>query len=474
MPKLRPLQQPIYEDFLENEKYETVIYMAGRQSGKSWLAWTSAIILLGMAVRKIDPTPKIQKILNNIESGDPVIYMAAPELSLLIDALQTKGETMIEEEFAELLYGVDITISYSPMKIKAEYTDANGKHRRAHIRFFHLDKRARLKKGRTGIAIFVDEFAKVEEEVMNEVVMPMLSDTEGLMFWLGTPVADPLFRDFMELAKDRPLTKIRTHTILDEVKAGQKSKERLKIIASGYKGGMEHPTFRQEYLADYTVRLQDTILENCEFGVWEGTAEEIDQAEGVRHFISMDIGYQSWYVVMYASVLVDGRVILRYARDWTKIKIDKIIKDVEKDLPKVMATILVPHDGFAKEVVVAQTVAQHWRRSRLSASTAMVAQKNVGDRIIVEESIRILRDHHMKIFIMPELEKNKVMDKAYAAKFDGEKLLKDGVYDHALDALRYLIQDLDARALLKDNTPPPVDPADEYDEWLDRSTGRSL
>lgn len=149
-------------------------------------------------------------------------------------------------------------------------------------------------RGNSADLVVVDECRDVInlQETIDSHVSPMLLTTEGKMILISTPPDSPLHA-FTDKFIREAIRDDNFYTATYKQNPLITTRYLRKVIADRYKGGEANPTFRREFMADYTVtdeekrvvREWDEGENDLYFETYKGAPDP------VRIYVSMDYGF---------------------------------------------------------------------------------------------------------------------------------------------------------------------------------------
>ena len=456
VPKLKPLQVEVANKVFFEEGYNSHLYVAGRQSGKTYLvAWTCMMLLLYL-VGKVEPKTKRMKKLVKTARGlgsKPVVSVIMPQYTQALSFGREALAPMMDDWRAlPRCKDVIFTQERRSWGVMCRYGTQE-----AEITLHGLKDPQSLR-GKTRTMLVVDEVADLDMRDIREVLLPMMKETGGFIFYTGTAKSNLSLTDLANYHEKTDGASLTVHSIYDELEAGQITQATLDAKIAEYPDGEEDYLFRQEYCADWTQAPEGAILKDWRMEVADPSYVE----DAIDWAISMDIGFASKYVVMVWAIMGGGKVVLHDAREWKETMTADIIDEIARNNINRRIVVYVPHDAARRSGVAETTEKDAWRRATFASAVRDIPQKRGATRISREESIRMTRVRLNDVLICKAMLENRVVDYARNCKFkDGsEDLDKDNVHDHALDAFRYGIQGMELTGMFD------MEKSDEEPGWL--------
>lgn len=310
--KMHSVQKEMYMLYENAEPRSTQVWLLARQSGKSYLL---AIIALIEALR--NPNSVI-KLLT-----DTKIHV-----QMIFEPLFTQ----ILEDCPE-----DVKPQYLPSKFI--YTFPNG----SVIQMAGTDaNNAERLRGQKSHCILVDEAAfcnKLNYNVMS-ILFPTSTHTGAKIILASTPPEEPDhdFIEFIEIAdQEGHLTKKTLYDnplITDEVRDN---------IVSKFKGGVENPQFRREYLCEIVRDENRTVIPEFDDDLVTRIVREHNKPPFYTPYVSMDLGFKDLTVALFgyydfkADKLIIEDEIVKEGKD---LKLDLFSKEILKKEESLWLNIL--------------------------------------------------------------------------------------------------------------------------------------
>lgn len=267
-----PVQKELLEIYNGSTDYSTLVWLLGRQTGKTY-----GLLLIA--------------IMECIRAPNTIVNILTDTKIHMEEIIIPKMEEILTNEKCPC--PEDLRPTYNKAKFKFHF--ANG----STINLAGSDgghyEKLRGKKVKLNI---VDEagFCTNLKTIVRKVLLPSLTHTRGKTILSSTPPEDydHEFNGFVEAAEiEGYLTKktVFDNTLLDE--------DQLKAIISQYPGGVNDPAFRQEYLCEMLKNEEKAVFPEVNDILLKEIVREYPKPSFYTPYLGMDIGFKDLTVVVF-------------------------------------------------------------------------------------------------------------------------------------------------------------------------------
>jgi len=148
-------------------------------------------------------------------------------------------------------------------------------------------------RGRHADRIYVDEAAFIAENIITEILMPMLMTTQGQMILISTPNGRNWFYHWFKKGQETNPEYNSSEIVSLKRNYLDLNNEEVSKFVEGQKKILSSTHFRREYLAEFIT--DDTLFLNVDECIQK---EEIEIEENAQLFIGVDIGVSSDFTVI--------------------------------------------------------------------------------------------------------------------------------------------------------------------------------
>lgn len=387
-----------------DDPHQFIVICAGRRTGKTILALTKLVMVA-------TNTP-----------GSTCLYVA-PTYGMAKDIAWSKLKEMIEPfRMAGAIYRIyesDLLIRFrsgSLIQLKgADKEDA--------LRGMGLD------------FVVLDEFAVMKSQVWSEILRPAVIDKPGKALFISTPQGYDAFYDLYQMENKEPGSWKSYHfQTIDNPHINRAEIDQARR-------DMDERAFQQEFCARFTT-FGGQVYTDFDRTL-HVPAEPIPFIPGAEYALGMDFGWSSPSVVLFANIDAQDNVTVfaEYIRRETPIP--TIGLAIKNQVPnRVPSLIACDPAGAAKaEAIGLDAVSE--LRAIFGYDTVRYKANRPG---IIQDGINTIRKwlRNGKLHVSkscPNLIQSLEMYRYPDPKdnVQSELPLKDGVSDHACDALRYLM-----------------------------------
>jgi len=392
--KLHKNQIKIFQD-----KHRFKVIVCGRRFGKTWMSLTSMII-------------------EAIKKPDALLWYIAPTYR---QAKQIAW-TMLASKLRDLPPGLVTKMNESSLTV-----------------FFSNGSKIELKgcdnddslRGSGLDGVILDEYATMKPRTFDEIIRPSLTDKKGWAWFVGTPKGYNHFWNLYNLKDINGEDLPKEEYAVFHFKSSDNPYLDLKEIEAAKRSMMED-AFMQEYEADFR-KFTGLVYKEFERSIHVIKPYDIDQSW--TRFVGIDFGYENPTAVLWAAIDNDGNWIIYDELYRTRTTIDEIIQIIKgRNAGRNIAQFF--GDPSAKQVIT-----EYQNRG----IPVVGANNNVlGGITKVAEFIKrspVTGDARLHIFdncthLIKEFESYHYNENRNSLDVS-EMPAKE--YDHALDALRYMI-----------------------------------
>lgn len=202
----------------------------------------------------------------------------------------------------------------------------------------------------------LDEFAQIKPSAVSQVILPCLSDRQGWLVYMGTPMGKNHFYDIFKAAQEDPLW---YSLMLKASQSGIVPKEELDII----RRQMDPNDYLQEYECSFEAALRGAIYGNeMEAADNEGRIGRFELDPALPIDVICDLGFADDTALGFFQVRKDGilihETIIDNERDW-----DSYLDEMDQ---REVRDVWLPHDARARTLqtgrsIVEQTIRRGYR-----------------------------------------------------------------------------------------------------------------
>lgn len=283
--------------------------------------------------------------------------------------------------------------------------------------------------------LVIDEFAVMKAEVWDEVLQPATSDLRAPVIFIGTPKGYNRFYDLAQMETTNP-GDWRTWRI-KTAEAGTVPAEELERA----RRDMDERVYAQEFCADFRTFGGQVYTDFDR--ARHVPADPIPFLPGAEYALGMDFGWSSPSVVLFANIDAQENVTVfaEYERRETPIPVIGLA--IKNQVPGALPTLIAcdPAGAAKSEAMGLDAVSE--LRSLFGREVVRYRSNYPG---VIQDGINIvrkwLRNGKLKVSrncpkLIQALEMYRYPDPK--DNVQSELPLKDGISDHSVDALRYLM-----------------------------------
>lgn len=417
---MHSVQKEMYLLYENASPRSTQVWLLARQSGKSYLL---AVIALMEAIR--NPNSVI-KLLTDTKIHVQMIF---------------------EPLFTEILLSCpeDVKPTYLPSKFVYQFPNGSV------IQMAGTDaNNAERLRGQKSHCILVDEAAfcnKLNYNVMS-ILFPTSTHTGAKIILASTPPEEPDhdFIEFIEIADQEGL--LTKKTLHDNPLLSQEVKDN---IISKFKGGVDNPQFRREYLCQIIRDENRTVMPEFDDELQARIVREYNKPPFYTPYVGLDLGFKDLTVALFGyydfktdKIVIEDEII----KEGKDLKLDKFSEEILKKEETLWMNILT-NEQIVPNVRVSDIdliVIQEINRASMGRLNFQPVKKAPGYKLPLINQVRIMLQSE-KIIIHPRCQtlithlKNGRWKDA-SAKDDFARSPGLGHYD-AIDALLYLVKSID-------------------------------
>lgn len=293
----------MYDLFYNSPKNSIMVWLLGRQSGKTYLL---CILALEFALK----TPNV--------------------IVKMVTDTKTHAESIIEPKFRELLHDCPVDLKPEYNKQKYTFNFYNG----SQIQLAGTDGNHYEKlRGQKSVLVLVDEagFCSDLDVVIRSVLLPTTTHTGGKLVLASTPPreSDHPFLGFIEEADMKGL--LSKKTIYDN---DMLTNEDIDRIISQM-GGATSEMFRREYLCEIIKDSTTTVVPEFTAELEKEVVREWPKPPFLDSYVSMDLGGKDLTVVLFGyydfradKIIIEDEVVMDFRKADSNIKtlVDNILK----------------------------------------------------------------------------------------------------------------------------------------------------
>lgn len=328
-------------------------------------------------------------------------------------------------------------------------------------------KSIELRRGLGTDILCVDEIASVDYTLVQQVLNPMLEDTQGLTLIVGSAQAQS--RSTNTKTEIAGFSKVRKHyqstphhlfrriTLDDSFQDDGTTPllDKAHILES-HGWTEDHPIFLQEFMVD-----DEIIPEQGLFRLWNRWRDPPHQLVRPQHAISVDIGFRDAYAICLYAYHEDS-VNLIYYREFTGTLTDAILTDlypVVSALTPRLDWLYLPLDSTAHHSKTSKTEAAIWQDWSLSPTPSRVFTKLHNTEPEIRRCLNVINKLRIAITDKDQLELVEERIKNSTFSLGQKELIYHDQHSHFANALMYgLLGMVKSKVLLEPDTTPPPKP----------------
>ena len=368
----RPQQLQICWDFLYDENVDALLAGTTRRFGKTFIVTELVFLTMLSALDVIDlGSVKMDELKerNSVLGREFNVVLAAPVYDQ-ISRVYRKGSIPLAAAWYRAEYPhVEIVTPLSGELLRMHH---NG--RTIRCQAGGLEPRsAEYHRGSGADVLFIDEVASADWSIVEQIYMPMLEDSQGLLLTVGsaqavarkagqhTEVAG--FSKVRKLFQKTPRFVFYKFTIDDAINDDGSLLLDKKRILERHGWDEDHPIFAQEYMVD-----DEVIPAQGLFRLWNRWKDEPWEFSNPKYGISADIGYADAYAVTVWAFEGDKANVVAF-KEYTQTSTEDILADLYplvSELTDELDWLFLPHDSLQKHAKTTMTDYDVWNQWTLS------------------------------------------------------------------------------------------------------------
>jgi hypothetical protein len=290
-----PVQKEMYDLFYNSEPHSTLVWVLGRQSGKTYLL---VILAIESALRKPNSIIKI------------------------VTDTKLHAKTIVEPKFTELL-------ANCPQDLKPKYNTSNFTYHftnNSQIQLAGSDgKNYERLRGQKADLVLIDEagFCRDLGDMIRSVLLPTTTHTGGKIVLATTPPKDPDHDFFSFMEKAQYEGKYVLKTIYDNPLIKPEDIQRMAREL----GGEHTEQFRREYLCEI-IRSEDlVVIPEFTPEVEKEIIKEWQKPPYFDCYVGMDLGFKDLTVALFAyydfrhgKLIVEDELVIDFQKSKSNLE----------------------------------------------------------------------------------------------------------------------------------------------------------